>query len=301
MKKITAFLQLIRYPNLLIIAGTLYMLKYVLFTAASAQEHFVFFLFTMIPVLTATAGYVINDIADIPIDAINKPQKKIVGHFFPVRQALITYLLLVIAGLGLSLLLKNRYGVDILYIFAGTSLLLFFYSYLLKKLPLAGNFLVAVLSAIIPILVYIFEHSYKRTGAVVPGPDKEAILLSAYAILAFYSSLLREIVKDIEDREGDKQHRAYTFPVLTGVGFSKIFTIVLALIIPALCIFIPRNAILRHYLFLLFAVFFSAGIPFFYNIAKGKEKKDFSRASFWLKICMLAGILSVPLIYYFDL
>jgi len=300
MNKGIAFFRLVRYPNLLIIAGTMYMFRYVLFPPEFAIDHFLFFLYTLVPVLTAAAGYVINDLMDVKTDSINKPEKMLVGNVFSIAATWAIWCGLFFACTLIAVYLEYIHKLDIVQIFITTTLLLTAYSFWLKKMPLIGNIIIAGFSAVIPVLVIFFtwDSHFKRYETMTDIPGNGTTLIYCYALLAFYSSLIRELVKDMEDIKGDKATRAYTVPVLMGIKGSRIFVLVLLAAIPATFLLLAPDGSSLVYLAWLFGIFFITAIPFLYVFITAKEKKDFHRASLFLKLSMLAGIIAVPFLHH---
>lgn len=303
--RVSILLRLVRYPNLLIIIATMYLLEYFLMPAC-ALSHFGFFLYTLVPVTAAAAGYVINDIADRRIDLVNKPERTFVGVHISTRQAWILYFILVAAGLALTSLLVFTDQCDriLLYIFLVSTFLLAAYPYIFKPTPLLGNLLVALLSAMIPGLIVVnnmvaIAHIPEETpcGFITPSSFS---LLAGYLFLAFYTSLIRELVKDMEDVQGDRHGKRYTLPVLAGITASKIVTWIIIVGFPLL-ICIPSLSSGAIEYFLLFVIFMVSAFPFFYVFAKARTRQDFTLASRYLKISMLAGLLAIPVLHYLRL
>lgn len=304
MKKLTAFFHLVRYPNLLIIAGTMLMLKFMLYPSRSAGQDIFFLVYTLIPVLVAAAGYVINDYVDISADKINKPGKLFIEHFSP-QSARAIYITFNIIAIGISLVASIWHSA-IFYITITAILLLFIYSLYLKKTPLLGNVAVALTSACIPFLViyfdatgtgYFAEEPYVDSGT--PSAEIADIITINYIFISFWGSLLREITKDIEDYEGDKRSGITSTAVFFGIPRTRLILYIVYLL-PSILYFARFHPLLMHYIYIMFSVYYISSIPFIVTLVSAREKKHFSRASFYLKLSMVAGIISIPFIYYFH-
>jgi 4-hydroxybenzoate polyprenyltransferase len=170
--------------------------------------------------LTAAAGNIINDVYDIETDKISHPERVLVKGTISKKEALIEYLFLNLIAIVVVSSLSNT----LILIVLASILLLFIYSYNLKKLPLVGNFTVAFLTG----LAFVY-------GGFVSGNPLAAIVP---AIFAFLINLIREIAKDIQDIEGDSKLGYKTFPIKYGFQKSKKL-IILIIIILILFSFFP--------------------------------------------------------------
>src|SRR5690606_29892373 len=162
---------------------------------------------------TAAAGNIINDYFDIEIDKINKPGRPLAAGYISKKSALIFYGLLNAAALFAAIQLNF----DVFLITVSTQVLLFFYSYKLKNIPLAGNLVVALLTG----LVFIF-------GGAAAGNVSKLIIP---ALFAFLINLIREIIKDAEDVKGDSAAGLKTFPIVNGMTITKVLIFFLTLIL----------------------------------------------------------------------
>jgi 4-hydroxybenzoate polyprenyltransferase len=246
-----AFLKLIRWPNLLIVILTMGLMRYAILepilnklpvtlyasagslTNMSIQSSwFDFLLLVAATVLITAGGYVINDYFDIKTDLINRGQV-IVGTKIPRRQAMMWHNIFNIAGVGAGLYVSGHAG----YLWMGilflvVSGLLYFYSATYKRQFLVGNILVAVLTGMVPLLVVIFEapvlyHYYVNNAVKIPDLSIIFYWVGGFSLFAFLTTLAREIIKDIEDFEGDVAYGRNTVPVVIGILASKIVTVCL--------------------------------------------------------------------------
>ena len=268
-------------PNLVIIALCQVLVQVCLLQpqvslwAVLQNQHF--YLLLLATFCVAAAGYIINDYYDVKIDAINKPKKLVVGKDVNRRQAMLAHLLLSAIGVIVGFTLSWAVG----FINAGAVLLLWGYSAQLKKMLFLGNITIAFLSATMLLVV-----------AVNAGLDNKAVW--AYSVFAFIISLVREIIKDMEDVKGDATFGCRTLPIVAGIPGSKLVlyflmavfyaTVVLAII------YRRQDLLFGFYMFLLVLV---PAFFFLKYIIRADRKKDFSRLSGWCKGIMLLGMLSM--------
>ncbi|MDX1477821.1 MAG: geranylgeranylglycerol-phosphate geranylgeranyltransferase [Saprospiraceae bacterium] len=167
-------------------------------------------------VTTAAAGYVINDIHDVRMDEINKPGKNVVGRAITVPHAWILYWLLTLSGAVACLLLIPAYSFAAPIIFSLTTTGLWLYSALFKQRPLIGNLMVSLFCALVIYILWIPQ--------VDSGLPEDAIsarqLIWAYVLFSFLITLIRELIKDIEDLRGDSAIGARTAPAVWGVPLT---------------------------------------------------------------------------------
>ncbi|HYG18139.1 MAG TPA: geranylgeranylglycerol-phosphate geranylgeranyltransferase [Ohtaekwangia sp.] len=274
---IRSLLKLTRFGNLLIIALAQYFTARFL-VGPETLDDIHLFLLTVSTMMIAAAGYVINDYYDVKIDYINRPDRVVIGKSIPRRYAILFHVLL--SGMGVLIGLYLSFGmaaVNALSVF-----LLWIYSNSLKRLPFVGNFTVAVLTGL---SIYIIEVWYRTGGA----------LIIIYASFAFFMTLVREIIKDMEDLKGDNTFGCKTLPIVWGLRRTKF------LIYFILAVFAVAVVILNHFFKALplayYVIFlFIPLLLMLYRLIRADTKKDFSVLSSFCKVIMLLGILSMVLI-----
>lgn len=227
-----SLLKLIRFPNLLIVALTQFFLYYQIILPALAVENIIsalsqeqFLLYVLITVLVTAGGYIINDIIDLKIDLINKPEKVIVSRKLARSTAYWLYFCLNLGAFILSLslaFLANR--MSLLFLCPVAIFGLLAYSFWLKKRPLSGNILISIYCAGVAAVVWLAEQPALAKLPKGSANDVTELLLY-YAIFAFLSTLFREIVKDLEDAAGDTLAGARTMPIAWGESVSKRFAL----------------------------------------------------------------------------
>lgn len=305
-----AFLRLIRWPNLLMVILSMGLLLYLLIksglglAAGSGMTSGEFWLLVVSVLLTAIAGYVINDLKDLKTDAINKPGKNVFEETLTKKQGMVLYWFFVLGGIlagGVLSFMLGKTSYILIYIL--TAGLLWFYTARYQCQPLVGNLVVAFLSALSFGLVWLYElMALQRYSIAVDRSHLFLVnkLVLIYMGFAFLVTLLREIVKDIEDEKGDRQTGCLTLPVTYGIKKAKNVAVGVSL----LGLF-ASFAIQWFFYFLglsvLFMFFFLVDLLFAFVLLKlftARRKEQFSLLSLWIKLLMVAGILSMGLFYF---
>ena len=307
---VISFLQLVRWKNLLMIAGIQMLFKYVYFPIFSVDVALTNLDFSLLSIATltiASAGYIINDIFDLKADKINKPEKVIIDNIISSKLAYKYYHGLNAVGIFTGLFVAYRINnISFIAIFIITALLLKLYNSNFKKLPLIGNIIVSLLVSLSILIVGIFDIIPAITENNKVVQYYAFSVLTDYAIFAFMLMLLREIVKDIEDVTGDKILNMNTLPLVVGKKRSNIIIFALSFI-PLILVtnysfknFSNTPLILAYMLIVVL-------LPLLYFMTKilyAKTKNDYSYASSLLKIIMLLGMLSIIIvsisIYYAE-
>jgi 4-hydroxybenzoate polyprenyltransferase len=274
---IESLLKLTRFGNLVIIGITQY------FTAAFLVDKNTLgdarlFLLSVSTVLIAAAGYIINDYYDVKIDYINKPERVVIGKNIPRRYAILFHVVLSGIGIAIGLLLSWRIAaLNVL-----SAFLLWLYSNNLKRLPFIGNFSVAFLTGL---SVWIVDLLYRHGSA----------LIVIYASFAFFMTLVREIIKDMEDLKGDNTFGCRTLPIVWGLRRTKFF-IYFILTVFALTVLLINQFYkalpLEYFLIFLFIPL----LILLYRLIRADTTRDFAALSTFCKIIMLLGILSMAFV-----
>ena len=241
--------------------------------------------------LTAAGGYIINDLFDVETDHINRPNKRILKRDISHKAAIVYYIILTTlgqicgyyAGLGIGLFAS------------AIAVLLYFYSSDLKAMGLPGNSLIAFMSGSV---IYIASRGIHEINSAY---------FAEYAFLAFLLTMARELVKDAEDIEGDKEQGCETFPILYGTRKTNILSnVILALIVIFLVTaayllsiepFFNVKSTIEIHRFVYPAFLVLALVPMIlksmWMIGKANNKRDYKKISKWLKLTMLVGLISV--------
>ncbi|WP_057940133.1 geranylgeranylglycerol-phosphate geranylgeranyltransferase [Algoriphagus resistens] len=238
------------------------------------QDYNLYLLIVSTLLITA-AGYMINDYYDVKIDYVNRPGNVVVGKGIKRRVVILLHTILNITAVGLGFLVSP--SIALINFFA--AFLLWFYSNQLKREPFIGNFSVALLTGIsIYVIAFYFE--------------KSELLVLTYAIFAFFLNLIREIIKDIEDRQGDRKHGCRTLPIVIGFRKTKavIFLIAAVFVCAILVVTFELNRPIIFFYFGGLGIFF---IYFMYRIYYADRKDHFTKLSAIAKALMLVGTISM--------
>ncbi len=258
-----------------------------------------FMVVVLINVFLGAAGYVINDYFDRKIDSINRPSKVVVVKSIPRRTVIIIHFVLNTIAVLLAAYLSWKLRKPIILIFyLMISGIFWLYSTTYKKQLLVGNIIVAFLTALVPLQVAYFDilplnETYTEV-LVMNGADFKALLywMLAFALFAFIVNLAREIVKDIEDFEGDKNYECVTVPISIGVNATKAVVIFILLAVIALLAKIYfefiYDPVSKWYLLIALVVPILINI---YLVLTAKTVKSYHNISLILKFIMLMGIL----------
>lgn len=307
MKLLVAFLRLTRWPNLVFIALTQVVFKYCIlqpiFQHAQLKDnvHGIYFLLIVLSyVFIAAAGYIINDYFDLNIDQVNKPDKVIITRYISRRWALAWHIILSVLAIAFSFYVDNKTHSRL----AGVSatvcvILLFIYSTTFKKKFLVGNILVSAVTAWSIIALTWFEgNQFFIAKDRYANLDIEKIfrLTVLYTCFAFILSLVREIVKDMEDVEGDRKYGCRTMPIVSGYNATKIFVSVwITVLIGLLGMAQLYVAQFGWWISITYSVLLLI-IPLiwiFKKLFEAQTPRDYHKLSTAIKLVMLAGILSM--------
>ncbi len=303
---LVAFLRLLRFPNLIIVGLTQYLLRYCIlepyYTAQNitpALTDFEFFLLVFTTIIIAGAGYIVNDLYDYEIDKINKPHKQIIDNQISKGAAWRWYYILNMLGLLIAVFVAWRVeNLPLVLLFPLFAVPLWLYSYHLKKVALLGNLLIAVFCAMVAVLVLFAEReAYAELLEASPTSATYVyFIFLGYANFAFYSTMFREIVKDMEDVSGDQQYDCKTLPIILGIRKTRFIAGVFGLILLGFLFYLT-------YLHWLYSDFMMAGLlylivgiilPLLYalgRLAVAEDAGGFARVSGLAKWVMLSGIL----------
>jgi len=257
--------------------------------------------FLAVTALLAGAGYVINDLLDVNADRINKPGKWYVGNRIGKKAAMTLALIMVLSGGFLSAWIAIGTGKPGYWlIYPSAALALWVYSRYLKGVPLAGNFLVAMLCSLVGGIIWFAEREGIRFLQLADLPTATRIIhgIGFYLFFAFLATFFREIVKDCEDVEGDATAGRRTFPVRFGLrkavrlAFVSGLALDLSLLFLSFYFFEKGNHAGVIYSLAVLALPLSAGL---YLLTGANALKQFSRVSRIAKWVIFAGVFLVLL------
>ena len=312
MRLIAAFFKMIRLPNLIFIVLTQFLFYYCVLLPLLkplevhiAIDNLSFIMLCLASVFIAAAGYIINDYFDVNIDQINKPQKNVVDVIVSRRWAMLWHFVLSSIGVLLSLYISWRTGLwyIVLANFACV-FLLFGYSISLKRKLLSGNILISILSAWVVLILCISEIRLFTVAppAIAQAEQKVIRLGFLYAGFAFIISLIREAIKDMEDREGDEKYGSRTMPIMWGIQSTKVYVAVWLIVLLAMLIILQIYVLqFRWWLPMVCGVILIIAplVYVFIKLFKATTTLQFHQLSNYTKLIMLTGILSMIFFYFY--
>ena len=276
---VTGSVRLVRMTNLVIVAITQYLTRILLIGPRSDWRQIIadpdMFFLSLSTVCIAAAGYIINDYFDVKIDIVNKPERVVVGRYLKRRWAMGAHQVLNVFGALLGLLVSH--WIFLINVFSIT--LLWFYSERFKRKPFIGNFIVSLLTGFSLLILTVYFPANRR-------------LVFIYAVFSFFISLIREIIKDMEDIRGDAAHGCRTLPIIWGIRRTKTFLYgVVSLFVVTL--FLMAKVLENHVLSILFVLLLIPIGWLVLRLMKSDKHRDFRELSNLCKIIMLLGLLTM--------
>lgn len=332
MNSLLSFTKLIRLPNLLIIALAQYAMRwgiiYPMYTYLNKQliegypekitnPHIIsfrvsemeFFFLSIATVMIAAAGYIINDYFDVKIDRVNKPEQMIIDKGIKRRVAMGAHFVLSSIGSIIALIISFKLGLwQYGFIYIACVFGLWFYSTEFKKQFLIGNLIVALFVAMVPFIVGLYElHLAVEKYRVLTLPPFEVNFkvmlnfITGFAALAFLINLIREIIKDVEDIEGDKEFGCRTIPIVLGIETTKNFVSFLVFLTILILGYLQKGqfesgATISFWYLMIFIQL--PLVVIIYLLQKARIPADFRTPDRISKAIMLTGILYTLVIYY---
>jgi len=308
MQKFAAFLRLIRWPNLVFIALTqglvfLCLIRPLFPFSGPYSDWMLLLCWIGASVLIAAAGYVINDYFDINIDQVNRPETQVVDRIISRRWAMLWHFILNVGGLVLTALAVDWSTHAYLW-FAnvGCVALLWVYSTRFKKTLLVGNVLIAVLTSWTILVIFLSQFTWSELiGQYSEAQQKLSRIVLLYAGFAFVITLIREAVKDMEDRIGDTKAGCKTLPIVWGFPAAKMYTAVWTVVLIVVLLIVHAYVLPFGWwwasIYALSALI-APLVIFLTRLIPAQQPDDFKQLSRILKWVMLAGILSMSFFYF---
>ncbi len=277
-----------------------------------------FALLVLATAFVSAGGYIINDYFDVRIDNINKPDEIVIDKGVKRRVAMGAHAVLSFLGVAIGIFLAWKSNILLSggVLFTLSVIGLWFYSTSFKYQFLTGNLIISLLTAMVPFIVALFEmpqiiikyndqlfaqqteHGFAITTTIL-------LWTGAYGVFAFVLSLIREMIKDMEDVEGDKEYGCRTIPIVLGMKKAKMILYSLIVLTVAGVGFGQKflhEQLQDKYSFLYFLVLVQIPLLLLiFKIVKAKEKKHFHLASIIVKVIMLAGICFLFLLRFVSL
>ncbi len=226
--------------------------------------------------IIAGGANVVNDFFDIEIDRVNKPERPLPSGLILPEKALSFSLILFISGICTAIFVSTIHLIIAIF----CSLLLYLYSYSLKRTVLMGNITVAFVSGM------AFIYGSLATGNIVNGV--------IVAVFAFFFHLSREIIKDVEDIEGDRSQGLVTLPIRYGVRAAYLVTTFIIAILIVLTM-VPYILNIFSFAYLLIV---SIGVDLFllyviFSIWRMPDTIRLRRVAIFMKLDMVVGLAAV--------
>ncbi len=297
-----AYFKIIRPINLLLIILAMGLIKFRLFEVMDiplAMGYFEFGLLVFATICIAGAGNIINDLYDLEVDAINKPDRVLIGKKLTEKAAFNYYILLSILGVGSGFWVSNLVGkpsLAVLFIF--TSVLLYWYATFIKSIVVISNLLVSLLVGLSLLMMVLFDLFPKMS----PNADPTYLLLAKtvayYSLAAIALNFVREIVKDLQDINGDKNGGRITLPIVLGCSRTTILVFGLGVFYFFLLLLFCYHQLYAHTFLLFYFLFLVAGPLGIYCIKawQAEKKKEYAQLSVLLKITMFTGVTSMAFV-----
>ena len=299
-----SLLKLIRAGNLIFIALTMYLIKYGLFEpfgVAVTLNLLGFSLLVLAVICVAASGYVINDIFDVKADLKNKPDRTLIHNKISEKAAYRWFFILNIIGVGLGFYLSNmigRPGFSAFFIFG--SAILYLYNSQFQQTILVGNILVSIIVGLVPVGVGLYDLLPAITDQNQQTQSVIFSILIDYSLFAFLINLLREIVKDQEDIDGDYNAGYKTLPIVLGKQRTNKILFAGALIPLGFLIFYIYKYLFENIPAVIYTLLLLAGPLLFFliNIWSAEKKTEYSRLSLVLKAVLFFGLISIGLLQF---
>lgn len=290
--------KLTRPVNLVVIILTMYVVHALLLkmhplTASINPVNDIYFaLLVFSTVLIAAAGNIINDYFDVKIDRVNKPDQLIVDRFVKKRTAILVHTLLNFAAVLMALvilLVQHNFWPLLFHLI--TTFSLWMYSMVLKRKFLVGNLVIATLTAMVPMLVYLYHR-----GLFVFAPpsvhEGAFHIMGYFALFAFCTTLVREIQKDFADMKGDGLYGCKTVPLYLGIrkGRMILFGILSVTIVLFVVLFFWKAAMstLNISFFAIILLLFSWSLI---QSMRAVKRQAWLRAATVMKLVMIAALV----------
>lgn len=273
-----SFLRLIRALNLVIIVFTQFVAR--IFIIGPHEDWFYIlqekeiYLLSLGTVLIAAAGYIINDYYDVKIDVINKPDKMVIDRGLSRRNALVIHTVFNLVAVAIGYYIS----LNVMLFFFATTFLLWLYSNQLKRIALIGNLVVASLSSAAILILGLYYHDNFQ-------------LILFFTLLSFLMSLVREIIKDMEDIKGDMIHGCKTLPIVWGITKTK--TLLYFIIINIIALFLYYQIEVKYFGHTINGLLSITILYLGVRLFTADKKKDFDHLSTISKVILILGVVAI--------
>lgn len=250
-------------------------------------------------VCIAAAGYIINDYFDLNIDQINKPGKVIVSRVINRRWVIFWHMMLSLLGLFFTVLAlpASQYWHLVLANMASI-VLLWFYSTNFKRQLLIGNVVISLLTAWTIGILFLVKYPFSISEILTVNIEEIRFfrLTVVYLAFAFIISLIREVIKDMEDMEGDRKYNCRTMPIVWGLNASKVFVAVWLIVLIAALVIVQVYVLpfgWWHSALYCLVCIIAPLVWILVKLYSAQSQQEFHWLSTMVKVVMLTGILSM--------
>jgi 4-hydroxybenzoate polyprenyltransferase len=257
--------------------------------------HFV--ILVLVTVIITLCGYMINDYFDYEADNIHKANK-IIQRRLSKEKILILYVIFLLIGLGIAIYLALYIGKPLyLFIYLAAQFLLYYYSKKLKIVPGLGNLMVASMCAAVVLILLLPESENLKLLLETNRINYFQLtsLFISFSLFAFLITMIREIVKDMEDVKGDFSQGKKTLALSFGMEKARqMATFFLFVLIVSILLWVSLMGSIRDWwnIYLILAI---AGplLVAIYLLQTAKKSTEFRKISMLLKFVMFLGLLYV--------
>ncbi len=280
--KMFSLFSVVRGYNIVTLVVAQYLAAIFIFSPHKSLRHVFFdinlFFIVLASVCVIASGYIINNFYDKEKDQINRPVKSKIDGFVSQKTKLSIYFLLNFIGVLLAYLVSWRASLFFsIYIF-----LIWFYSHKLKKYPIVGVVSVTILTIMPFFAVFVYYKNFSK-------------IIFVHAIFLFLLLMIRELVKSLENIDGDILVNYKTVPIKYGESFTKIASAILVVLttIPLYILWeYPEIGWMKYYFYItIFAL-----LVFVFLLWNSNNKQHYIILHTILKLLIFAGILSLMLI-----
>lgn len=305
-----SILRLVRWQNILFLGILLWVMIYWVSQPVIAQymplpmiPWYIVLLLEVSVLCIAAGGYVINDYFDVKIDRINRPDRIVVTNTLSKLFALRLFQCLTVTGMLTGFITSWLcHSLSLVLVFLFVPGLLWFYSASYKRMFLVGNLIIAFCVALVPLLVAMVQVGWltNTIGEIItrmPFTRELYGWVGGFALFAFLTTLIREVIKDLQDQTGDRELECHTLPIVIGDVWTKVIITILILVTVVMLIYFwwfilpfesSWHSLSTRYLF------FGLIVPLCCELAllwTAKISSDYQTAQGLMKFIMFIGIL----------
>lgn len=280
--KIFSLFSVVRGYNILIIVIAQYVASKYIFAPHKPLGNVIFDINLLMLVIassaTIAAGYIINNFYDSEKDLINRPQKTMLDRLVSQNTKLSIYFVLNFLAVVVASYVSFRAVLFFaIYIFG-----IWFYSHRLKKQPIIGNLISAVLTVTPFFAIFIYYRNFDT-------------VIFVHALFLFLLISMRELTKDLENIKGDLALDYHTIPVVYGEKTSKLM-LTLVGVLTIITAFILVLYFQIGYMYFFFYLSVMMLLVFLLLLWRAKKKTHYLVLHNILKFIIVAGVFSIVLI-----